>query len=70
MARDYGNGNRTYNDEKTDDYIVNDLIINYNLWSTYNLHLKITNLFDEKYETARDYSQLRRSLNFGLNRSF
>ena len=70
MARDYGNGNRTYNDEKTDDYIINDLIINYNLWSTYNLHLKINNLFDEKYETARDYSQLRRSLNFGLNRSF
>ncbi len=70
MARDYGNGNRTYDDEKTDDYLVNDLIVNYELWDTYNLHIKITNLLDEKYETARDYSQLGRSFNVGLNRSF
>ena len=70
MARDYGNGNRTYNDERTDDYLVNDLILNYKLWNTYNLYLKINNLFDEKYETARDYNQLGRSFNFGFNRSF
>lgn len=69
-ARDYGNGNRTYNDERTDDYLVNDLIANYELWNTYNLYLKISNLFDEKYETARDYSQIGRSFNFGFNRSF
>lgn len=69
-ARDYGNGNRTYNDERTDDYLVNDLIANYELWHTYNLYLKISNLFNEKYETARDYSQLGRSFNFGFNRSF
>ncbi len=70
MARDYGNGNRTYNDEKIDDYLVNDLTAIYELWNTYNLYFKINNLFDEKYETARDYSQLGRSFNFGLNRSF
>ena len=70
MARDYGNGNRTYNDERTDDYLVSDLVINYQLWNTYNLHLNITNLFDEKYETARDYSQLGRSFNLGFNKSF
>ena len=70
MARDYGNGNRSYNDERVDDYLVNDLIVTYNLWSKYNFHLKITNLLDEKYETARDYSQLGRSFNIGLNRSF
>jgi len=69
-ARDYGNGNRTYNDERTDDYLVNDLIANYELWNTYNLYFKISNLFDEKYETARDYSQIGRSFNFGFNRSF
>ena len=69
-TRDYGNGNRTYNDERTDDYLVNDLIANYELWDTYNFYFKINNLFDEKYETARDYSQLGRSFNFGLNRSY
>lgn len=70
MARDYGNGNRTFNDEKTDDYLVNDVKINYRFSSTYNLHFKIINLFNEKYETVRDYSQLGRSFNLGLNRSF
>ena len=70
MARDYGNGNRTFNDEKTDDYLVNDFKINYRFSSTYNLNFKIINLFNEKYETVRDYSQLGRSFYLGLNRSF
>ncbi len=70
MARDYGNGNRSYNDERIDDYLVNDLIVTYETWNKYNFHLKITNLLDEKYETSRDYSQLGRSFNIGLNRSF
>ena len=66
MARDYGNGNRTFQDERIDDYFVNDLSINYNLWDSYNLFFNITNIFDEKYETVRDYSQLDRSFNIGL----
>ena len=45
-------------------------MVNYEIWDKYNLHLKITNLLDEKYETARDYSQLGRSFNVGFNRSF
>ena len=66
MARDYGNGNRTFQDERIDDYFVNDLSINYKLWNSYNLFFNITNIFDEKYETVRDYSQLDRSFNIGL----
>ena len=69
-ARDYGNGNRTYNDEMIDDYFVNDLSIKYNLWDTYNLFFNITNVFDEKYETVRDYSQMDRSFNMGLKRVY
>ena len=69
-ARDYGNGNRTYTDEMIDDYFVNDLSIKYNLWDTYNLFFNITNIFDEKYETTRDYSQMDRSLNIGLKRVY
>jgi len=69
-ARDYGNGNRTWNDEETDDYLVNDLSIKYNLWNNYNLFFDITNIFDEKYETARDYSQMDRSFNFGIRRVY
>ena len=69
-ARDYGNGNRTWVDEGLDDYLVNDLSIKYNLWNTYNLFFNITNIFDEKYETVRDYSQMDRSFNFGIRRSY
>ena len=70
MARDYGNGNRTYKDEKTDDYIVNDLSANYNLGNKYRLYVNVTNIFDEKYETVRDYNQMDRSFNFGVKQSF
>ena len=69
-ARDYGNGNRTYNDEKTDDYIVNDLYMNFKLYNKYNMFFNVTNLFDEKYETTRDYSQIGRSFNFGFKNNF
>ena len=69
-ARDYGNGNRTWVDEGLDDYLVNDLSIKYNLWNTYNLFFNITNILDEKYETVRDYSQMDRSFNLGIKRSY
>ena len=69
-ARDYGNGNRTWRDETIDDYLVNDLSIKYNLWNTYNLFFDVNNILDEKYETARDYSQMDRTFNFGIRRVY
>ena len=65
VARDYGNGNRTYDDETIDDYLVNDLSVKYNLRNTYNIFFNITNILDEKYETVRDYSQNGRVFNIG-----
>ena len=47
MARDYGNGNRTYDDERIDDYLVNDLYIKSKLWDSYDVFLNVTNLLDE-----------------------
>ena len=70
VARDYGNGNRTFADERLDDYLVNDLSIKYNLMNTYNLFLDINNILDERYETVRDYSQMDRSFNFGIRRVY
>ena len=69
-ARDYGNGNRTYRDERIDNYILNDLSVRYKLMNTYNLFFDINNIFNETYETARDYSQMDRSFNFGIRRSY
>ena len=70
VARDYGNGNRTFADEGLDDYLVNDLSIKYNLMNAYNLFFDINNILDEKYETARDYSQMDRTFNFGIRRVY
>ena len=70
MARDYGNGNRTYNDERIDDFLVNDLYLKYDLWNTYGLSLNVTNIFNEKYETSRDYKQMDRTFNFGIKRVY
>ena len=69
-ARDYGNGNRTYKDERVESYLVNDLNFNYKLFNSYNLFLNITNIFDENYETAKDYSQMNRSFNLGFKRLY
>ncbi|MDC0231912.1 TonB-dependent receptor [Pelagibacteraceae bacterium] len=69
-SRDYGNGNRTWRDESLDDYLVNDLSIKYNLWNSFDLFFDINNILDEKYETVRDYSQMDRSYNFGIRRSY
>ena len=69
-SRDYGNGNRTWRDEKLDDYFVNDLSIKYNLLNSFDLFLDINNILDEKYETVRDYSQMDRSFNFGIRRVY
>ena len=70
-ARDYGNNNNgSYDDVNLDDYLVSDLYIQYNLFNQYNIFFNITNLFDEGYETARDYTQMPRSFNLGLKKSF
>ena len=75
-ARDYGNGNATSNkspsfqNETLDSYLVNDLSFRYNLFNSYNLYFDVTNVFDKKYETALQYSQMDRSYNFGLKKTY
>ena len=72
--RDYGNFNSPkhgtdYADVKLDDYFVNHLSINYDLFG-YDTFFKINNIFDEKYNTALDYSQMDRTFNFGIKRVY
>ncbi len=74
-ARDYGNGNlnrngKSFNDAELESYLVNDLSIRYNYLNTYNLYLDITNVLDKKYETVQEYSQMDRSFNFGIKKSY
>ena len=78
-ARDYGNGNPNrngntgnsmFNDAELESYLVNDLSIRYNYLNSYNLFFDITNITDKKYNTAQDYSQMDRSFNFGIKKSY
>ena len=75
-ARDYGNGNanrngsQSFSDAELESYFVNDLSISYKLPNSYKLYFDVINITDKKYETAQDYSQMDRSFNFGLKRSF
>ena len=78
-ARDYGNGNPNrngntgnsmFNDAELESYLVNDLSIRYNYLNSYNFFFDITNITDKKYETAQDYSQMDRSFNFGIKKSY
>ena len=72
--RDYGNYNSPkhgsdYADVKLDDFLVNNLTVNYNLYD-YKAFFKINNILDEKYNTALDYSQMDRTFNFGIKRVY
>ncbi len=69
-ARDYGNGNRTYNDERIASYFLNNFFINYNTPNNYKVLFSAINIFDENYETAKDYSQIGRSFNFSIKKKY
>ena len=56
-------------DVRLDDFLVNDLAINYKL-DGYKVFLKVNNVFNEKYNTALQYSQMNRAFNFGIKRLF
>ena len=68
--RDYGSGNKTFNDVSLDDFLVNDLSMKYNYLNSYNLFFDINNILDEGYETRDYYNQLGRTLNFGIKKSY
>ncbi len=75
-ARDYGNGNAnrngaaSFSDAELDSYLVNDLSLKYNYLDKYNLFFDITNILDKEYETAKDYTQLGRTFNFGIKTNY
>ena len=73
-VRDYCNANQpaggTYEDVKLNSYMVNDLSLNYKLWGIYNVFFDVVNIFDKKYTTALQYSQMNRSFTFGIKRKY
>ena len=72
--RDYGNANiptdGSYADVRLDDFLVNDLSLNYLLMDNYKVFFDVKNIFDAAYNTALQYSQMDRSFNFGIKRVY
>tara|TARA_B100000579_G_C22836390_1_gene859047 strand:+ start:95 stop:1993 length:1899 start_codon:yes stop_codon:yes gene_type:complete len=69
-VRDYGNGNNSFNDVILDDYFLADFKTTYKLFNTFDLYLKINNIFNNNYEKAFMYSSMGRTYDFGLSRVF
>ena len=68
--RDYGNTNNNFEDVILSQYIVADLVTNYNLFNTYNLNISAKNILDKGYSEAYEYKAAGRSINFMLKRSY
>ena len=72
MARDYGNGNvdgGSFRDVRLDSYSVSDFGLNLN-YGNYKGFFNITNLFNEKYSQAVQYTGPKRALNFGFKKLY
>ena len=71
-VRDYGNGNvdgGSYRDVRLDSYSVSDFSLNLN-YGNYKGFFNITNLFNEKYSQAVQYTGPKRALNFGFKKLY
>ena len=71
-VRDYGNGNvagGSYRDMKLDSYTVSDLGIDF-LYRDYAGFISLSNLFNERYSQALQFSAPERALNIGFKKLY
>ena len=68
--RDYGNGNNGFNDVLLGDYLTVDLFGNFNIFENYDMYFSVTNLLNENYEEAFQYSTGKQSFNWGIKRVY
>ena len=70
-ARDYGNTNDAggnFRDVRLDSYTVHDLSLDF-LYGNYKAYVNLTNILDEKYSQAIQYSAPERAFNFGFKKT-
>ena len=71
-ARDYGNINDAggnFRDVRLDSYTVHDLSLDF-LYGNYKAYVNLTNILDEKYSQAIQYSAPERAFNFGFKKLY
>jgi len=69
-TRDFGNTNDSWTDQILSDYLVFDFVNSYSLFENYKIQVGISNIFDEKYQQAHEYSTMGRTFNFGIRRVY
>ena len=69
-TRDFGNSNDSWTDQILTDYFVFDLSSSYELFNGYDLNFGISNIFDEEYQHAHEYSASRSSFYSKIKASF
>ena len=69
-TRDFGNTNDSWTDQILTDYFVFDFVNTYNLFDNYKIQLGVSNVLDEKYQQAHEYSTLGRTFNFGIRKVY
>ena len=71
-ARDYGNTNEaggSFRDMRLSSYIVSDVGMNF-FYGDYRAFVNLSNIFDEKYSQALQFSAPERSLNIGFKKIY
>jgi vitamin B12 transporter len=71
-ARDYGNINNAggnFRDIRLDSYAVHDISLDF-LYGKYKAYVNLTNILDEKYSQAVQFSTPERAFNFGLKKLY
>jgi vitamin B12 transporter len=68
-TRDFGNSNDSWTDQILTDYFVFDLSSSYELFNGYDLNFGISNIFDEEYQHAHEYSAPGRAFTVKLKRA-
>jgi vitamin B12 transporter len=69
-TRDYGNTNNAFADVILDDYITFNYLADYKLNGRYKIYLSASNIFDQNYEQAFQYSTMGRAFNFGIKSEY
>lgn len=69
-ARDYGNINNNFADVILEDYITLGYSADYSFKDLYTISFEATNILDEKYEQAYQYSSMERSFYIGFKSKF
>ena len=69
-TRDLGNTNNSFKDVILEDYLTFNFSSTYQIFDSYKLFFDATNIFDDVYEQAHQYSTMGRAFNLGIRRIY